>query len=195
MQVELNREVCCQASSILGARQFLCIISKVPVSPLTCSSSTSLNWSSSSSYIGFPTNFLSAASKPRRPCVGQTFWRWPCSPHEKHQRAFGREGRASAGSVSLLAGRVLYEAVAVSRVVADLLSSDRVVLRGREFSIHWFVLKRDCCSMSTACWRASETEQGSNWWSIVWSCGRNPAIKRATNWSSETCISTLVSIW
>lgn len=64
VQVELKRDVRCISSFVLGARQFLRIMRRVPVSPLTSSSSTS---SPSVSYMGSSPSSLSLANKPCRP--------------------------------------------------------------------------------------------------------------------------------
>ncbi|KAG2331593.1 hypothetical protein Bca52824_002773 [Brassica carinata] len=47
VQVELNNDVRCQASFVFGARQLRRSMRSVPVSPVTCSSSTSSSLSSS----------------------------------------------------------------------------------------------------------------------------------------------------
>ena len=85
----------------------------------------------------------------------------------KHRRALGREGRASAAAATGSVVRA-FERWPVEFVVAvvDLESSAGVVLRGRLFPVHWLAPRRVCCSTSTALWRASATELGSNWCSM-----------------------------
>ena len=99
----------------------------------------------------------------------------------KQQRAFGRDGRGSAtvaaGSPVWLLLRGPVDVVVESRPAADLVSSAIVVERVRKFPDHCVAPKRICCSTSNARCRASETEHGSNYWSMFWSCGRKPAIK------------------
>ena len=132
---------------------------------------------------------LSLANRTRRP-RGQAVCMWPRSPQVKQRRAFGQAGRGSAtfatGSPvwSLLRGPV--DVVVESCLAADLVSLAIVVELVREFPDHCVAPKRVCCSTSNARCRASETEHGSNCWNMFWSCDRKPAIKRATNRSSES---------
>ncbi|KAL0643553.1 hypothetical protein Bca4012_041843 [Brassica carinata] len=104
---------------------------------------------------------LSLANKPRRPLLrGQAV----CI-------ALGREGRGSAVGVTVSVGRALFRCLVVniavvSRPVKGLVSSVGVIVRIREFTGHWLLVARDCCSTNKALWRASETELGSNWCSI-----------------------------